>query len=104
MKPKKTEHENWLQELFSDIEKSRGKPIAERWFVVEVHPPKRYSLDNGHGGVEYDWTRRSEVKVSPYFATKEEAEAWARDYEPDEGASFEFKKQTLYERVVQEWH
>ena len=93
-----------LQDLAKDLIARRGTPIDERWYVMEVKPARRYRTGDGHGGSELQWTREVHSKVSPYFGTRQEAEKWAEGFEPDEGNRFEFKKQTLYERVVREWH
>jgi hypothetical protein len=91
-------------ETLKDAEKALGTPIAKRYFVVEVTPSVRYDAGDGHGGTRYDWTREKSVVVSPYFDTAAEAKAWMDKHEPDEGKGLVVKHQTLYEKVVRNWH
>jgi hypothetical protein len=93
-----------LKEQADRIRDSWGTPISERYHVIEIEPPRRYSYDNGHGGTEYDWTPYKRTRVSPYFNTEQECMNWMEEYEPDKGNTFEVKKEVLYERIVREWH
>jgi hypothetical protein len=72
--------------------------LATRWFVIEHTPARRY-----HDGYDYTWGRESNIKVSPYFDTEEEAIAWMNEHEPDEGSTLRVKLQNLREYKHKRW-
>lgn len=94
---------NWLAEELERVRKRRGEYIRSRFCIIEITPPKRESYGDGHGGTEYGWSMAKRNRVSGYFPTREQAQAFMDLHEPDRGKSLEIKEEKLYRRVVEEW-
>lgn len=72
--------------------------IATRWYVIEHSPQRRY-----HDGYDYTWSRESNIRVSEYFETKEEAIEWMDQHEPDEGKELRIRSQNLRRYWYEKW-
>lgn len=95
VKAKKTAR-SWI-DVRADIMKALGDVIGERYYVIE-HTPA-YNT----GGYYDQDVPASNVMVSPYFDTEDEAVSWMNDHEPDEGKKLYIWKDKLYERTVRDW-
>lgn len=93
-----------MEQIDLEIKASRGDYVRSRFYIVEVTPPQSYRRGDGHGGSEIDWTREKSVTVSDFFDTKEEAQAFLDEHEPDEGKSLKIIENKLYRKVVETWY
>lgn len=79
-------------------------PVVEtRWYVCEVTPSKRYSYDDGHGGVEYAWMDERVVRVSNYFDCDGLAYEYVDAHEPDPGNELRIYKQEKRRTTTEKW-
>lgn len=93
---------HWLTRELNDIER-RNPVIETRFYVVEVTPSHRYSVGDGHGGTDYEWSDEVNTKVSPYFKTKKSAVKWMGDHVPDEGKTLAVMKQNKRRTIEEKW-
>lgn len=93
-KKRVAERNDYLERLRKETEKNT---IKFRWGIIE-HTPE---YDYGDG-----WSRPIPEKnkiVSPWFNTKEEAQAWMNRHEPDKGSTLKVLRQRLLRREWTEW-
>lgn len=86
------------------MEKERGEYVCSRFYIVEIVPSKRYSYDNGHGGAEYGWTSRQDIRQPYKFETRKDAQKFLDEHEPDEGNRLEIREEKLYRKTVEKWY
>jgi hypothetical protein len=101
---KKQEPGSFFKELLEDIEARKGKLIKKRWHVVEITPSVRYRQGDGHGGIEWSWTREKSIRVSDYFNYKNMADLFISEHDPEEGNYLQVRCEGLYEKTIQQWH
>ena len=85
-----------LDEIIEERDRARSLPVLDvRWYVVEIHPAYYNDLlVHIPGTIE---------RVSPYFATKEDAEVWASGHAVSHGGDLMIKVQYLKEFTVKRW-
>jgi hypothetical protein len=86
-----------LQRQSEEIDKMH-KIVATRYYVDEVTPSTRQ-----WDGYDTTWTQETAVVVSPYFTTKENAEEWLGEHEPDEGKKLRVMKQHKRRTITETW-
>lgn len=87
---------DWIKE---DRERFRAthKFIKQRFYMVEVTPAY---TESGYYG---QWVPEERNRVSPYYDTQEEAEAWTEGWTPEQGRYFVIESETLREHVERQW-
>lgn len=94
-KKRQREREDFLRR---EKERMDAEIIGTRWYVEEYTP----EYDYGDG-----WSRpipAKQVKVSPYFDTKAEAEEWMDRHEADKGSRLIIRKQNKRRKVTIGWY
>ncbi len=75
---------------------NRESPVLDvRWFVLEKSRVWTDEYDSDHGG-------KTRI-VSIYFKTKEGAQKFIEEYEPDKGGTFSIASENLREYKEQRW-
>ena len=85
---------NFRRKILDDLER---RTIKFRWAVNE-HTPGR----SGFGYYDTDTPAKNNI-VSPFFDSKEGAEEWMEDHEPDPGKSLNIVRHRLVKREYTEW-
>jgi len=88
---------DWLSKELKRIKDHYGPVLQERFYVIEHRPAY-----NTGGYYDQDIPAENR-KVSPYFDTEAEAQAWMDKHEPDKGKSLHIWKDQLFERKLREW-
>lgn len=87
---------HWLMEELRRLDE-RAPIVDTKWSVVEVTPG--YNT----GGYYDQDIPENVVIVSPFLDSREEAEAWRDEHEPDEGKSLELVKHVAREHKYVQW-
>lgn len=96
--PKSNETTNWLQQSLRSLEQRKvdNPVIDQRWWVCDYFPEVQYWHD------EQPRPARA-VRCSDYFSTREEADEFVREHNPEKDAELRIYHQNKRRITTEEW-